>query len=148
RRRTARHTRRPVVPHRIVGVGSGRGPAAARRGRVAVALAAPIHQEPLMSRRWSVTLAVVIAAVVATGCSGASDNGIASKSPQQILAAVKAAIAKKQTLHLFGQGTSDGAPVSVDLNLDTARDAASGSIALKGQRLDLVRIGTAVYVKA
>jgi hypothetical protein len=96
--------------------------------------------------------AVVVAFVLALGaaaCGGSkssSDNGLASKSPQQILAAARQAAANASTVHVAGSMTDNGKPIQLDLRMD-ATQGAVGRIAESGQSFQLIRVGTAVYIK-
>ncbi|MFL6239549.1 MAG: hypothetical protein ACJ735_08705 [Actinomycetes bacterium] len=94
------------------------------------------------------TAGAALLAVTGAACGGSSDNGVAKKTPDQIIAAMKAALNKNGSFHVAGSGKSGGSGLGVDLNIDAKKNAAVGSLTVNGQRLDLVRIGSAIYIKA
>jgi len=93
-----------------------------------------------------------VGAVVLAGCGGGSsgpkDNGVSAKTAQQILDAATAAVASKGTVHAAGSRSAGGQTVSLDVHLDSTHDSATGFVTVNGDRLDLVRIGTTLYIKA
>ena len=97
------------------------------------------------------TLVVVTLALAACGGGGStpagSSNGEASKSAQQVLAdAVKAADAASSQ-HMSGQVSTHGQQIGIDLSIVKGK-GATGSFTFKGQKIDLVIIGTDAYMKA
>jgi hypothetical protein len=104
-------------------------------------------------RSFAAGIALVVV-LLAAGCGGSSNsnsngagNGEASKSAKQVLAdAVKAADAAS-SLHMTGNLTSNGTPISIDLSV--AKDkGATGSMTLKGKKVDLLIVGSDGYMKA
>jgi hypothetical protein len=77
----------------------------------------------------------------------APDNGIASKTPEEIVAAMQAAVASATSVHIIGAGSSAGSTIALDLKLVRGKGGA-GHIALGGLGFDIVRIGKKVYIKA
>jgi hypothetical protein len=94
--------------------------------------------------RARVLLAVVLVAALAAvaGCGGSSSNGIASKSAAEILSASKAAALAASSVHLH---TTSG---EVVLDMKLASGGASGQLTLSGAKLEMIRIGSAFYLKA
>ena len=74
----------------------------------------------------------------------ASPNGESSKTPAQILADVKAAVAKAKDCHVFGSGTSGGTKLTLDLHLRRGK-GGSGRISTGGLGFKIVRIGGKAY---
>jgi hypothetical protein len=80
------------------------------------------------------------------GCgSSSSGNGVASKSPDQIIAAAKAAAVGAATVHIAGSLVSEGKPLAIDMRLVKGK-GGSGRITLEGVSIDLVRVGGSVYI--
>lgn len=94
-------------------------------------------------------LAGVLVALVAApagwgSTSSARPNGEASKTPAQIIADVKAAVAKAKDVHVFGSGTSGGSKLSLDLHLSAGK-GGQGRITTGKLGFKIVRIGTRAY---
>jgi hypothetical protein len=79
------------------------------------------------------------------GCGGASGNGVASKSPTEILAAAQTAASGAKSVHLAGSVVTGRAPLSLDLAL-VAGKGARGEIAQRGLPFQLIALDGAVYV--
>jgi hypothetical protein len=79
------------------------------------------------------------------GCGGASDNGVASKQPGEILAAARSAASATKTVHLAGTFVAEGNPLSLDLHLVNG-EGARGRITEHGLSLDLIETGGEVYI--
>jgi hypothetical protein len=91
-------------------------------------------------------LGLVLAATLFGGCGGSSSgNGIASKTPAQILAAAKAAADGAATVHIAGSIVSEGKPLSIDMELLRDR-GGRGQITLEGLSIDLIRVDRIVYI--
>jgi hypothetical protein len=88
---------------------------------------------------------VVALAVSLTGCGGSSGNGIASKSPTDILAASKAAAASATSVHVMSKASQG--PLSLTLNLDLASNGGRGQISGLGLAYEVIRIGNTLYLK-
>ncbi len=76
--------------------------------------------------------------------SRAKPNGESSKTPTQIIADVKAAVARAKDVHVFGAGTSGGSKLSLDLHL-AAGKGGSGRITTGKLGFKIVRIGGKAY---
>jgi hypothetical protein len=86
---------------------------------------------------------IALAALLA-GC-GSSDNGVASKSGKEILAASKAAAESAHSVHVVGRSSQGRASLAIDLRL--AGDGGRGHISFLGLDFEVIRIGDTVYVK-
>ncbi len=92
------------------------------------------------------SLALALAAALA-GCGGSSHagNGLASKTPAQIVAAAKAAAAGAATVHVAGSIVGAEAPISLDMEL-VAGKGGRGRITLAGLAIQLIRVNRYLYV--
>jgi hypothetical protein len=92
-------------------------------------------------------LGFVLAATLA-GCDGSSQtgNGVATKTPAQILALAKSAVAGAATVHVAGSIVSDGKPISINMEL-VAGKGGEGRIVLEGLGIDLVNADGALYMR-
>lgn len=90
--------------------------------------------------------ALAIAAALA-GCGGSSPsgNGVATKSPAQIVAAAKAAAAGAATVHVAGSIVSEGEPISLDMEL-VAGKGGRGRITLAGLTVELIDVDRSLYI--
>jgi hypothetical protein len=92
-------------------------------------------------------LLLALVAMLLAGCgSSSSGNGLASKTPNQILEAAKAASAGAVSAHVSGSIVSEGKPISLDMEL-VAGKGGKGRIAVEGLSIDLIEVGKAVYIK-
>jgi len=108
-----------------------------------------------MTRRHASTIlltAALVSAVLAAcgGSSGGSSsgppsNGLSSKSPTQILAAVQAATAKLQSVHVVGTLASGGQTIKLDMSL--GKNGADGSLDENGLSFQLIVINGTAYLK-
>jgi hypothetical protein len=99
--------------------------------------------------------AACVIAISACGGGGSSggktvpkDNGLAAKSAQEILDAAKNAARQKATVHAAGTHVESGDTEALTMDLDSAHDAAGGFLTINGDRIDVRRVGTQIYVKA
>jgi len=91
-------------------------------------------------------LGLVLVAASLTGCgSSASENGTASKTPQEIVAAAKAAADGAASVHMSFHGVSNGRPLSLDMEL-LAGKGGRGSISENGFSLEVVLLGGYIYI--
>ena len=104
-------------------------------------------------RGWTFTFTTALlasAAMSGCGSSGRSaagaSNGVASKSPQQIVAAALAAANGARSVHLAGSGLSASTPITLDLHL-AAGQGGRGTVSENGLTFELVVLGPSVYVK-
>ena len=93
-------------------------------------------------------LAVLLAAVLAAcgGGSSSSGNGVADKSPSEILAATKAAADEAKSVHVSGSLVSGGTPITLDMNL-LAGKGGRGKLSQDGLAFELIDVGGTVYIK-
>lgn len=93
---------------------------------------------------------LVLLAVFLAGCGSSSSssavNGLASKTPAQILAAAKAAATGAASVHVAGSIVSEGKPISIDMEL-VGRNEGKGSVTLEGLGIRLIDVDRAVFVK-
>jgi hypothetical protein len=99
-------------------------------------------------RRLSLILAAAVSTVVLAACgsSSPSSNGVASKTPQQILSAVQAAILTAKSVHVSGSLVSGGQPVSVDLHIVSGK-GGEGRIAVMGLGAQVIGVNGTIYIK-
>lgn len=102
---------------------------------------------PIRFKSTVCSLALVASAALA-GCggSGASSNGLESKSPEQILTAAKEAASKAASVHVSGSIINEKKPISLDMEL-VAGKGAKGHLALEGLGFDIVEVEKAFYMK-
>ncbi len=93
-------------------------------------------------------LALLIAVLLVSGCGGSSSssgNGVEAKSATQILESTKAAAAKATSVHIDGTITSNGKPISLDMEL-LAGKGGKGKISQEGFTIQLIQTGGSVYI--
>jgi hypothetical protein len=91
---------------------------------------------------------LALIAVVLVGCGGSggeSDNGVAAKSPSEIVAATKAAADSASSVHVSGSMVSEGAPLTLDMSLVSGK-GGSGKISTKGLSVEVIVVGGAFYI--
>jgi hypothetical protein len=94
-------------------------------------------------------LALFLVACVLAGCGGSSSssgNGVADKTPTEILAATKAATATATSVHVSGSIVSDKSPITLDMSL-LAGKGGRGQLSENGLAFELIQIGGTVYIK-
>jgi hypothetical protein len=93
-------------------------------------------------------VALVLALAIA-GCGGSSSssgNGVADKTPAEILAATKAATDAATSVHVSGSIVSDKSPITLDMNL-LAGKGGRGQLSESGLAFELIQVGGTVYIK-
>jgi hypothetical protein len=99
-----------------------------------------------LSLRAASPRALACAALLAgCGSSATSGNGVAAKTPVQIVAAARAAVAGAASVHVAGSIVSEGKPISLNMEL-VADKGGMGRVALEGLSFRLVGVDDAVYV--
>lgn len=90
--------------------------------------------------------AVVLAVAVAVSAcgGGSSGNGIASKSPKQIVAAMSKALTTVKSVHVAGS-IHDSGQITLDLTM-TSGHGAKGSISQNALSFKLISVGGNVYI--
>jgi hypothetical protein len=93
-------------------------------------------------------LVLLLVAAVLAGCGGSSSsgNGVADKSPTEILAATKAASDTATSVHVSGSIVSDKSPITLDMNL-LAGQGGRGQLSESGLAFELIQVGGTVYIK-
>jgi hypothetical protein len=88
---------------------------------------------------------VVLAVTALAGCGGSSGNGVASKSPREILAAARAAADSASAVRVTGSTVAGGAPITLDLSLVAGR-GGRGRLAENGLSFELVELDGTIYI--
>jgi hypothetical protein len=94
-------------------------------------------------------LVVLLIATVLAGCGGSSSssgNGVAGKTPAQILAATKAASDTATSVHVSGSIVSEKSPITLNMNL-LAGKGGRGQLSESGLAFELIQVGGTVYIK-
>src|SRR5919198_313921 len=83
----------------------------------------------------------------ASGPSGSASaaNGIADLTAKEILARAEEALGSAKSVHIKGDGFSEGEQFAIDMQYGT--DAATGSLTINGQTIELLRVSDTVYFK-
>ncbi|MGO9488107.1 MAG: hypothetical protein ACLQBB_03655 [Solirubrobacteraceae bacterium] len=103
----------------------------------------PVRRSARVSALALLALALLL---VLAGCGGSSsDNGVAAKSPDQILEATKAAARQAASVHIAGSINSGGKPISLNMEL-LAGKGGKGTISQEGFTINIVQSGGAVYI--
>jgi hypothetical protein len=89
-------------------------------------------------------LALATAALLA-GCGSSSGNGVASKTPDGIVAAAKAAADTGRSAHVAGTIQTGGQTIALDLQM-LAGVGARGTMQVNGTGVQLIRNGSALYL--
>jgi len=94
--------------------------------------------------------ALLASTILIAGCgsssSSSSGNGVASKSPSEILAAAKTAAQSASSVHVAGSLNSGATPLTLDLDLASGR-GGRGQISEGGLSFELIVIDNTVYIK-
>jgi hypothetical protein len=92
-------------------------------------------------------LGLVLLSSALAGCgSSSSGNGVAAKTPTQILAATRAAADVATSVHVAGSIVAGGVPITLDVDV-LAGKGASGRLAQNGLSFELIQTGGTVYIK-
>jgi hypothetical protein len=94
----------------------------------------------------ALSLAIVSAAIEGCGGGSSSGNGIADKSPTQILAATKKVSDVAKSVHVSGSLVSGGTPISIDVDL-IAGKGGRGKLSQNGLAFELIEVANTVYIK-
>lgn len=93
--------------------------------------------------------ALVLIAAVFAGCGGSSSssgNGIAEKTPTEIVAATKVAADAATSAHVAGSIVSNGSPITLDMEL-LAGKGGRGRLSENGLSFELIQVEGTVYIK-
>ncbi len=92
------------------------------------------------------TAAGLLLAVAALGgCGDSSGNGLASKSPTEIVAAAKAAADGASAVRVAGSTVTGGSPITLDLSLVTGK-GGRGRLSENGLSFELIEIDGTIYI--
>jgi hypothetical protein len=93
-------------------------------------------------------LALLALVALLAGCGGGSSsgNGVADKSPAEVLAATKAAAESASSVHVSGSLVSGGTPITLDMDL-LAGKGGRGQLSQNGLSFELIEVGETVYIK-
>ena len=109
----------------------------------------------------SIAAACAVAALtLGAGCGGSgssapgagspsptpTDNGIVNLPATEIMSRTQAALKKVPSVRLKGNGVGEGARFAIDLHVSDT--GGRGTITQNSQTLEILRIGTTVYIKA
>jgi len=94
----------------------------------------------------SPALAVVAAMLAGCGSSSSSSNGVAAKTPGEIVATARAAGASAATVHVAGSILSAGKPISLNMEL-VSHKGGEGRLTLGDLDLELVDVDRVAYAK-
>jgi hypothetical protein len=116
-------------------------------------------------RRALLLTVALAAAALAAGCAGGSlsngsagstpaasvtttpsENGVADLSAPEILAKAREALGEAGSVHIKGSGTSKGTPFALDMRY--GQDGATGSFSANVPTVELLRVGSTVYMKS
>jgi len=80
-----------------------------------------------------------------SACGGSSGNGVASKSPDAIVAAATSAVDSAKSLHVAGSIVSGGSPIMLDLNL-VANRGGRGQMSENGLSFRIADLDQVAYI--
>ncbi len=100
---------------------------------------------PLTSPGSAAIAALAVIALALGGCGGSSENGVASKSADEIVGAAKTAADSASSVHVSGSIVTGGTPVTLDLTLASGK-GATGEISENGLSFKLIMTGDTVYM--
>lgn len=90
-------------------------------------------------------LAIALAGLLG-GCGGSSGNGVASKSPAEILSATKSAADSATSVHIAGSLASGGSPITLNMYLASGT-GGRGKLAENGLSFELIVVDNSIYIK-
>lgn len=97
-----------------------------------------------MGRR--LPLALLLATAALAGCGGSGSSGEASKSGSAILADARHAALAAESVRIVGAVRNAGQVISLDLSV--AQRSGGGTVMLDGSKVDVVRVGHTMYIRA
>jgi hypothetical protein len=91
---------------------------------------------------------LLAAAALLAGCGGggSSDNGVADKSAEEIVADAMTAAKSASSVYVHGGTASAGSPIQIDMHL-VADEGGEGHLEVNGLSFDMVRVGDTAYFK-
>jgi hypothetical protein len=90
--------------------------------------------------------AVLLASALAACGSSSQGNGVASKTPSEILADAKALADSASAVHVSGSLVSAGTPITLDMHL-VANRGGRGRVSENGLGFEVIQIHGTVYIK-
>jgi hypothetical protein len=91
-------------------------------------------------------LGLVLLAAAIAGCGSSDGNGIAKKTPAQIIEGAKILAAKATSVHVSGSLVSGGSPITLDMYL-LANKGGRGKLSENGLSFELIQIHGTVFIK-
>jgi hypothetical protein len=92
-------------------------------------------------------LGLILLAAALAGCgSSSSGNGVAAKTPTEILAATKLAAGAGTSVHVSGSIVSRGVPITLDVDI-LAGKGVRGRLSQNGLNYELIETGGTAYIK-
>jgi hypothetical protein len=90
---------------------------------------------------------MLTAALAACGSSSSSSsgNGVAGKSPDEIVNAAINSVSTVKSVHVSGMVTDQGMPITLDLNLASGQ-GGTGTLAQNGLSFQIVAVNQTVYI--
>jgi hypothetical protein len=102
---------------------------------------------PRLSLLAAPALALALLAAPLAGCgSSTSGNGVAAKSPTEILAAAKGAADAASSVHVSGSIVNAGRPITLDIEIASGK-GARGRLSESGLSFELIQTAGTVYIK-
>lgn len=94
-----------------------------------------------------IALSSVLTAGLLAACGGSSsENGVASKSPDEIVTAASNAVNQASSMHVAGSIVSSGVPLSLNLNLVSGK-GGRGEMSESGLVFRIVDVGQTIYIQ-
>jgi hypothetical protein len=90
-------------------------------------------------------LALSAALIAGCGSSSSSENGVAAKSPTEIVTATKNAADTASSVHVSGSIVSGGVPITIDLHVASGK-GGRGQISENGLSFELIEVGGNAYI--
>lgn len=90
-------------------------------------------------------LALALLAIAGCGSNSSSDNGVAAKSPTEIVNASKAAAESASAVHVSGSTVTGGVPITLDLTLVKGQ-GGKGRISQNGLSFELIQVNGTAYI--
>jgi hypothetical protein len=88
----------------------------------------------------------LVLALGALACGSSSGNGIASKSPAEIVTAAQEAAGGASSVHVVGSVVNEGRPLTLDMELVDGR-GGRGQLAQNGLSFELIQVEGDAYIK-
>jgi hypothetical protein len=100
----------------------------------------------LPPRACAVLAVALLAAALGSCGSSSSGNGVAAKTPAEILASTEAVAGAASTVHVSGSIASGRAPITLDLDLVAGR-GGRGQLAENGLSFEVIQLAGVVFIK-